>query len=191
MGLARPDHRAWAGAVRIAAQVFLALGLLVVVGALWRLLPLGRAVPDLVALPAIYLGLTARERLWPAVLGAVAIGYLADLLMGAPRGLCATSAGLVCVLGHLVQGRLIVRGRLFTLLFALLVGLVAGAVSFGVRAAAGLATGSLGAQLEGVGLAMLLSGIAGPPFFRLARSVDARFARTQRERSAALEGLAP
>jgi rod shape-determining protein MreD len=172
--------------------VFLAYGLLLVVGALWHLLPLGRAAtPDLVALAAIYLGLTARQRVAPAVFGAVLIGYLADLLMGSPRGLLAATSGLVCLLGHLVQGRLIVRGRLFALVFATLVGLAAGVVLLVLRAIVGLESGRFLADVGAVLLSALVTGLAGPPFFYLARRVDARFARTRREREAALDGLLP
>jgi cell shape-determining protein MreD len=177
--------------VRVVAQVFLAYGLVLVASALWRLLPLGRATPDLVALSAIYLGLTARARVAPAVLGAVIVGYLADLLFGLPRGLLASTAGVVCLLGHLVQGRLIVRGRLFTLIFSVLVGLAAGLVALALRAASGMAGSDVGDAIGGLLLSALLSGLVGPLFFRLSRQVDARFARTQRERDAALEGLIP
>jgi hypothetical protein len=38
-------------------------------------------------------------------------------------------------------------------------------------------------------LSALLSGHIGPVMFRMLRRVDARFARTERERGAALEGL--
>jgi cell shape-determining protein MreD len=177
--------------VRIVAHVFLAFGLVLVLGALWRLGPIDRAVPDLVGLSAIYLGLTARERVAPAVAGAVVIGYLADLLIGSPRGLLATAAGVLCLLGHLVQGRLYVRGRPFVLVVSLLVGVVASLVVLTLRALVGLPGAPFGDQLGGLLGAALLSGVAGPPFFALARRVDARFARTQRERDAALEGLAP
>jgi len=78
--------------VRLAAQVFAAYALLLIVGALWRLGPFERAVPDLVALFAIYLGLAARERIAPAMLAAVVMGYLADLIMGVPGGLLSTPA---------------------------------------------------------------------------------------------------
>jgi rod shape-determining protein MreD len=177
--------------MRIIAQVFLAYGLVLLVGALWRLVPIDRAVPDLVALSAIYLGLTARERVAPAVLGAVVAGYLGDLLLGTPRGLSATAAGVVCLLGHLVQGRLIVRGRFFVLVFALFVGLASALVVLGLRAASGLETGRPADEAGGILASVLVSGLAGPIVFSLARRVDARFARTQRERDAALEGLAP
>jgi hypothetical protein len=175
--------------MRNIAQVFLTYGLVLVVAALWRLLPLGRAVPDIVALSAIYLGLTARARLWPSVLGAVVAGYLADLLLGGPRGLLATAAGILCIVGHLVQGRLIVRGRLFTLVFSLLVGLASVALLLTLRGASGMTIGGLGDEAAGLLVSILLTGLCGPIFFSLARRVDARFARTQRERDAALEGF--
>lgn len=178
--------------MRIAAQVFLAYGLILVLGALWRLMPLGRAAtPDLVALAAVYLGLTARQQVAPAVFGAALIGYLADLLMGAPPGLFAAVAGMVCLLGHMVQGRLIVRGRMLAAVFSALVGVCAGALALLVRAVVGLDSGPLGAELVVLALSALFTGAAGPLFFNLARRVDARFARTRRERDAALEGLLP
>jgi cell shape-determining protein MreD len=175
--------------MRIAAQVFLAYGLLLVVGALWRLLPLGHTAPDLVGLSAIYLGLTARHRVAPSVFGAVLIGYLADLLLGAPHGLLAATAGIVCVLGHLVQGRLIVRGRLFTLVFSTLVGVASGTVVLVLRGGVGLEGGTFLGDLASLVVSAALTGLAGPIFFSSARRVDARFARTRRERDAALDGL--
>jgi rod shape-determining protein MreD len=177
--------------MRLAAQVFLAYFLLLVVGALWRLGPFERAIPDLVALCAIYLGLAARDRLAPSMLAAVVMGYLADLLMGAPRGMLAASAALVCLLGHLVQGRLIVRGLLFTAAFSAVVGLISGLLLLGLRAWVGHLSGALGSELVTVLLSALFTGLVGPLVFRLCRRVDARFARTQRERDAALEGLIP
>jgi rod shape-determining protein MreD len=177
--------------VRLAAQVFAAYALLLIVGALWRLGPFERAVPDLVALFAIYLGLAARERIAPAMLAAVVMGYLADLLMGVPAGLLSLDAGLICVVGHFVQGRLIVRGRLFTMGFSAGVGLVSGLFLFAVRAWLGRWSGVLGSELWTLFLSVVATGLVGPLVFGLCRRVDGRFARTQRERDAALEGLIP
>jgi len=177
--------------VRHAAQVFLAYFMLLVVGALWRLGPFERAIPDLVALCAVYLGLAARERLAPSMLAAVVMGYLADLLMGAPRGLLAAGAAVMCLAGHLVQGRLIVRGTLFTMALSASVGLTSGLVLMALRAWAGRLAGPIGSELVTLVLSALFTGAIGPLVFRLCRRVDARFARTQRERDAALEGLIP
>ena len=52
--------------MRIAAHVFLTYALVLLLAVLWRMLPFGRAVPDIVALSAVYLGLTARDRVVPA-----------------------------------------------------------------------------------------------------------------------------
>lgn len=177
--------------MRLVAQVFLAYFLVLVIGTVWRFLPIGRAIPDLVALSAVYLGLAARERLAPAMLAAVIAGYLADLLIGTPAGLLATSAGTMCLLGHFVQGRLVVRGALVTAAFALVVGLVSGAVLMALRAWLGLLSPSFSSEVVTALWSALLTAAAGPLVFRLCRRMDARFARTRRERDAAAEGLIP
>jgi rod shape-determining protein MreD len=177
--------------VRVAAHVFLAYGLLLLMTVVWPAMPVGRAAPDVLALCAVYLGLTARDRIVPAVVGAMIIGYLADLLLGTPRGLLALDAGLVCVAGHLIHSRLLVRGWLFIGVFSFFSGLLSGASALAITATAGMRLAQLGSELWVIFLSALLTGLIGPPMFRLLRRVDARFARTQRERDAALEGLIP
>jgi rod shape-determining protein MreD len=177
--------------MRLVAQVFLAYFMVLVVAALWRFLPLDRAIPDLVALSAVYLGLAARERVAPSMLAAVVMGYLADLVLGTPVGMLSTSAGVMCLLGHLVQGRLIVRGRLVTAAFALVIGLVSGAVLIALRAWSGLLSASFASEVTTALLSAVMTALVGPLVFRLCRKMDARFARTRRERDAAAEGLIP
>lgn len=174
--------------MRTAAQVLLAYGLILLCGCLWQYLPLDRAVPDVVALSAIYLGLTARQRLAPATLGAVIIGYLGDLLLGTPRGLQAMVAGVLSILGHVIHRRLLLRGRLVTMLLGAFTGLAAGLLGTVARLYAGhLPDGGdiIGTMLR----AALVTGLVGPIVFRSCRAMDARFARTHREREAAREGL--
>jgi cell shape-determining protein MreD len=174
--------------MRVAAQVLLAYGLILLFGCLWQYLPLDRAVPDVAALSAIYLGLTARQRLAPATLGAVLIGYLSDLLLGTPRGSQALVAGVLCILGHVIHRRLLLRGRMVTMGLAAFTGLCAGLLGTLVRLYAGhLPDGGdvIGALIR----AALVTGLIGPLVFRSCRAVDARFARTHREREAAREGL--
>lgn len=175
--------------MRLAVQVFLAYALLLVLGVMWRVLPFGRAAPDLLALFAVYLGLTARDRVAPAMLAAVIIGYLADLLMGTPRGLLALTAGLVCLAGHLVQGRLIVRGLPFTMVFGFFTAVLTGAVVLTITALSGMSIASFGSEMWVLLGSAFLTGLVGPVVFRMCRRVDARFARTRRERDAALEGF--
>ena len=177
--------------MRLTAQVFLAYALLLVLGVVWRVMPLSRAAPDLLALSAVYLGLTARDRVAPAMLAAVIIGYLADLLMGTPRGLLALSAGLVCLAGHLIQGRLLVRGWLFTSVFSFFTAVLTGLLVLTITAAGGMRIARFGDEVWVLFGSGILTGLFGPPVFQLCRRVDSRFARTRRERDAALEGLIP
>jgi cell shape-determining protein MreD len=176
--------------VRTAAQVLLAYAVMLVLGALWRFVPLA-VMPDVVALLAGYLGLTARTLVWPSALGAVLVGYLADLLLGTPRGMLALTAGLVCLFGHLLHRRILVRGRLVVMGFAAATAVLAGLVVAALRAYLGIGLQAWSVELTALGGSGLLTGLCGPPMFRLCRLLDARFARTERERTAALEGLIP
>jgi cell shape-determining protein MreD len=175
--------------MRTGVLIVVAYAVLLVVGAVWRWTPLPRAMPDLAALFAVYLGLTARAQLAPSMLAAVVIGYLADLLMGTPRGALALDAAIVCLFAYVAHSRLLVRGLLFTVVFAALAGLVSGCVLIAIRTYLGIGPGGVVDELVMLAQTAALSGIAGPLVFRLCRAVDVRFARTQRERLAALEGL--
>jgi hypothetical protein len=57
------------------------------------------------------------------------------------------------------------------------------------RATVGLSLGDGGAELSRVAGVALATGVVGAPVLRLYRRIDAGFARTHRERDAALEGL--
>ena len=128
------------------------------------------------------------------MLAAVVIGYLADLLdRHAGRAARRSTPGSSACVGHFVQGRLIVRGRLFTAGFSAAVGLVSGAGPVR-RCAPGSAAGPARSARELVDRCSCRrwpTGLVGPLVFGLCRRVDGRFARTQRERDAALEGLIP
>jgi cell shape-determining protein MreD len=172
--------------MRIAAHVFLTYALVLVLGAVWRLLPI-TSVPDVVALIAVYLGLTARGQVAPSTLGAVISGYLADLLLGTPRGLLALDAGIICLIGHMIHQRLLVRGRLFTIGFSFFTGLLSGTVVLIMRLGADRVHAVGGELLVLLGSA-LLTGLAGPVVFRICRFIDARFARTRRDRDVTVGG---
>ena len=174
--------------MRIAAQIGMSYLALLLFGAAWRLMPLSQFTPDFVNLVAAYLGLTARNRLAPSVAGAVTIGYLADLLYGTPVGMLAVTAGLVCSFCHLIQGRLLVRGPVFTMVFAALISLVAGVFVLWVRGRAGLLPIGVIAELSSILVTALITGLLGPFVFRSCRFVDSRFAHTRRERDAAATG---
>jgi rod shape-determining protein MreD len=179
--------------VRTATVVLVAYALILVLGSVWRVLPLGpaaEAVPDLAAVTAAYLGLTARRGIAPAVGGAVIVGYLADLLSGAPTGLGALICGVVCILGYGVHRRLLVRGWAVTLGFSGFTGAAAALLSVAMRAIVGPALAPTSTELLHVVASGFATALFGPLVLRLLRRVDAAFARTHRERDHALEGIA-
>ena len=175
--------------MRLAAQIVVAYFLLLLLSAVWRLFPWSELVPDIAVLIAAYLGLTAREQAAPSVASAVFIGYLADLLFGTPVGLIALISGLTCTACHLIQGRLLVRGSVFTTVFSGLVALAAGLFTILVRSFAGLLPPGWGGELGTLALSVVITGLLGPIVFRTCRFVDSRFARTRRERDAAASGM--
>jgi rod shape-determining protein MreD len=180
--------------MRTATIVLVAYALCVIVGACWRLMPYGfvrDAVPDLGAVSAAYIGLTARRTVAPAVGGSVVLGYLVDLISGTPPGLIALVLGFTGLIARAVQQRILVRGAAMTIGFSAFVGLVAALIQLILRALNHLPRASVGVELQHIALVVIATGAVGPLAWRVFRRVDAAFARTQRERDAALEGLAP
>lgn len=178
--------------MRSATIVLVAYVILLVLGALWyaiSILPDTR--PDIAAIVAAYLGLTARRSVAAAVGASIVVGYLADLLAGTPVGLQALVAGVICILGHLVHRRIVVRGLRVTLAFSLLVGVSASLLVAFLRWVMGEPTGGAWFELVGILAPGIPTALLGPPMLRLLRRIDAAFARTHREKDAALEGLVP
>jgi cell shape-determining protein MreD len=180
--------------VRTATLVIVAYLMCVIVAAVWRLAPAGflrDAVPDLGALTAAYLGLTARRGVAPAVGGSMVLGYLVDLISGAPPGLMALVLGLTCLVSRTVQQRILVRGAAMTVGFSAFVALVAGALALIVRIFYSVPRSTFTTDLKHIALVTIATALIGPLVWRVFRRIDAAFARTHRERDAALEGLAP
>jgi hypothetical protein len=178
--------------MRTATLVLVAYVLCLLVSSVWRLLPIDlvqTVVPDVVALTAAYLGLTARASIAPAVAGAVVLGYLGDLISGAPPGLISLTAGLMALIAFGVHRRILVRGFAMTLGFSIFVGAAASVVLVFVRGMHGLPMSDGGVVLARIAGVALATGVVGAPVLRLYRRIDAAFARTHRDRDAALEGL--
>ncbi|MBA3818932.1 MAG: rod shape-determining protein MreD [Deltaproteobacteria bacterium] len=180
--------------MRSATLVLIAYLMCVIVASIWRLLPgsfVRDAVPDLGALTAAYLGLTARRNAAGAVAGSVVLGYLVDLISGAPPGLGALVLGLTCLVARTVQQRILVRGAAMTMGFSAFVALVAGVLALLVRGLYGVTSMAFLLELRYIALVTIATALIGSLVWRVFRRVDAAFARTHRERDAALEGLAP
>jgi len=178
--------------VRTATIVLVAYFSCVILGSVWRLIPwIHDAVPDLGALTAAYLGLTARRNIAPAVGGSVMLGYLVDLISGAPPGLIALVLGLTCVIARAVQQRIYVRGATMTVAFSAFVALVAGILAMFVRGIYHVPSAAIALDLRHLAVVVVATGVIGPIVWRIFRRIDAAYARTHRERDNALEGLAP
>ena len=72
-----------------------------------------------------------------------------------------------------------------------LVALAAGVVGFAVRATFSVPHGEWSMALRNLALVIVATAVTGPLVWRVFRRVDAAYARTDRDRNAALEGLAP
>jgi len=178
--------------VRTATLVLVAYLVCAAVAAVWRLVPwIADAIPDLGALTAAYLGLTARRHVAPAIGGAVSLGYLIDLISGAPPGLIALVLGLTTLVARAVQQRILVRGAVISVAFSAFVAVIAGVLAWLVRELYRVPSAPLGIELRHVAGVTLATAVLGPLVWRMFRRIDAAFARTHRERDAALEGLVP
>jgi len=178
--------------MRTATIVLVAYLVCVVVATIWRLLPwLADAIPDVGALTAAYLGLTARRQVSPAIGGAIVLGYLTDLISGAPPGLFALVLALTTLIARAVQQRILVRGAAISIAFSAFIALVAGVLALIVRVLYRMPSAAFTVELQHVAGVTLATAILGPLVWRTFRRIDAAFARTHRERDAALEGLAP
>lgn len=180
--------------MRTATLVIVAYLVCVILGAVWRLFPihmLRDATPEVGALTAAYLGLTARRGVAPAVGGSVVLGYLVDLISGQPPGLMALVLGLTGLVARAVQQRILVRGAAMTMAFSAFVALVAGVLALVVRGLYHVPRPSFAVDLQLIALVTVTTALVGPIVWRMFRRIDAAFARTHRERDAALEGLAP
>jgi hypothetical protein len=175
--------------MRRVALVLLGYSLLLVLGPLWRITPFEVVVPNLALIMAAYLGITARESIAAATLSAVSIGYLSDLLGGSPIGLGMFLAGVGAIGARLVTARLLVRGRGFIFVLLSAMSLVGAGLSYALRVYHGAGRSPLANEvLIALGCAVV-TGTLAVPVFRLCRTVDARFARTEREREAVREGF--
>jgi rod shape-determining protein MreD len=175
--------------LRILAQVAAYFVLAVLLGALWRITPFEVVAPDVALLFVLYIGITAARATLPeATFAALVIGYLHDVLAGAPRGAGAIVLGAVCILCRLATARLLVRGRLFIGGFAFVGSLAAALGTVFVRVTFDAPVGGFGAELITALEAAAMTALFAPPVLRLCRWIDAKLARTQREREALREG---
>ncbi len=175
--------------MRILFHIGAAFLLLVVTGGLWRILPFDVVAPDLALIVAVYLGASLRGRAWECTIAALTIGYIDDVLSGTPRGLYAFVLGATCLVTRLATARLLVRGGIFTAIFVFVASVAAAALTLVARAAFGRGASPLSLEVMSIVGSAFLTALVAPAVFRLCRWIDARFARTEREREALRDGF--
>ena len=154
----------------IRALSFLGAGfvLLLLQAMLRQLIPVVSLVPDPALVLVAYLGLTPRQSVSAGAGVAVVVGYLCDLLCGAPRGLFALVYVLAFLAGRATQLRLLTRGRVFEVWFSFLLAFVmGGAVVVGRAVGGGAVRGFAVAALQAATTAILA-----PVVFSIGRRID-------------------
>jgi rod shape-determining protein MreD len=180
--------------VRTATIVLVAYFLCVIVAAVWRFMPgfTRDAVPAIGALTAAYLGHTTRPHMLPVTAGVAILGYLIDVISGTPAGMTALVLGMTSDVARRTQRRLFVRGTSMMIGFSAFVSIIASLSQLLIRALSNISKiGSVSLELQQIALVAFATALTGPLVWRLYRRIDAAYARTHRERDAALEGLAP
>jgi len=179
--------------MRTATIVLVAYALCVIVASVWRYMPgfTHDAIPAIGALTAAYLGHTTRPHRVPATAGAVVLGYLYDVVSGTPPGMSSLVLAMTADVARATQQRIFVRGTAMTLGYCVFIALFASLAKVVVSVIFGIPRPSFVLELQHIALIALATGLVGPIVWRLFRRIDAAYARTHRERDAALEGLAP
>jgi rod shape-determining protein MreD len=179
--------------MRTATIVLVAYSLCVIVASVWRFMPgfTHDAIPALGALTAAYLGHTTRPYRVPATAGAVVLGYLQDVISGTPPGMSSLVLAMTADIARATQQRIFVRGTAMTIGYSAFIAAFASLAKIVVSVGFGIPRPPVGLELQQMALIALATALVGPVVWRLFRRIDAAYARTHREREAALEGLTP
>jgi len=149
--------------------------LLILTGSLRALLPFSLPVPDVALMVVLYLGLGGRGA--PSAHAGVALilGYLTDLMSGAPRGLHALSFVIVMLLARAAASRLMVSRVWQEMVVAFAVALGHGALV--VAVASPMYDGEALSALRQVPASALMTAvIVAPLLFRFLRRIDRKLA---------------
>ncbi|HEY0706585.1 MAG TPA: rod shape-determining protein MreD [Polyangia bacterium] len=152
-----------------------ALLLLLLQAVLHTLVPTTAPLPAFALLTPLYVGFSPRWSTPGATAFALVVGYVFDLLSGAPTGVHAFATPVIVLLGSLLATALQIRGSITRTLasFVLVAGF--GGLVLGLRAL--LRAG----HWNGLGhltLEATMSAAAAPPLFALFDRIDRRFDRS-------------
>lgn len=179
--------------MRTATIVLVAYFVCVIVSAIWRFMPgfVSDAVPAIGVLTAAYLGHTSRPFRAPTAVAVLVLGYLIDVMSGTPPGLTPLVLGITSDVARRTQQRIFVRGAGMTIAFSAFISLIASLAQLLISLLSGIPRATAAIELQHIALIAIATALVGPLVWRVFRRIDAAYARTSRERDAALEGLAP
>ena len=143
-----------------------------------RALSVWMPMPELAFVVVLYIGLSARGHLGVACALAVTIGWLADLFVGAPKGLHMAAYGLTALVAAGASSRIFVSGAVLTTVVSFLFALGHGLAVVLIRASLSPRVGVGGWRL--ILPFALATAITAPLVFSLLRAVDRRFSRDPR-----------
>ena len=147
-----------------------------------RVLPGLRPGPDVAALVVLFVGLSRRGGPAGACAFAFALGYLADLSGGSPKGMHVLGLIGLVSLSRLASSRLMVRGAIFTTMVAAFFGglylLSLALLRVGLDPPSAAATWR--GTLARVPLALLATSLFAAPVFAILHRVDRFFTRDPR-----------
>jgi rod shape-determining protein MreD len=158
--------------MRSLATVLIALFLLLLQSTVLEFAPMHMVTPALGLIVVLHLGLSEKWTAGSAALVAFSIGYLFDLVSGAPRGVHAFVFVLMSLFARAVAARLAVRGLVFKAATSFVASLLAAILVVVVRAQVSHEGGYGG--LGQAPLEALLTGLFGPLVLWLLARVDGR-----------------
>ena len=136
----------------------------------WRDVP----TPEVALLVVLYLGLGGRGTAPGHLAVALAIGYLADLFAGSPKGLESLTLGVAMLLARAASSRLDVATPWHTMVIALVAALAHGLVLLAISSS--LYAGHAAAALRLVPATAVTTALVAPLAFRWLRRLDRRLA---------------
>jgi rod shape-determining protein MreD len=158
--------------MRPTATLVITLLLVLLQSTVLELAPVHIVTPSFGILAVLHAAFSTRWSLSSVALFAFGLGYLFDLVSGAPIGVHAFVYLALSQLGRVLMTRLVVRGIFLTAATAFVASLMGGAMVVAVRAQVNPSGG-----YEGLGQApieALLTGVFAPPVLWMLRQIEGR-----------------
>lgn len=158
--------------MRTAATVFVAIVLVLLQSTVLELAPVHMVTPSCGLLVVLYAAFSERWTLSSAAIFAFGLGYLFDLVSGAPLGVHAFVFLVMSQLARVLSTRLLMRGIILSAGIPFMASLVAGLLVLVVRAQVNPEGGYEG--VSEIPVEALLTGLFGPPLLWMLRQLEGR-----------------